>query len=136
MSLGQIKKLLFHEINIFSVQFITYYLTLLIPFVSSNSLRFFFETSHPILYISKLTKNSPWVPPLSNFSSFFTLLLLSFHTIFTQLSSFYTLKISGSHFFTHFSFFFFSLYFLTSVYKPNVKYWLRRREYDLTLLIR
>ena len=89
--------------------------------------------SHPILYISKLTKNSKWVPPLPNFSFLFTLLLLPFHTTFTPLSLFYTLKIDGSRHFTHFSFSFPLLYtyFLTSVPKPNVKNWVGRREYNI-----
>ena len=91
---------------------------------------FLFGMSHPILYIPKLTKNSQWVPPLPNFSSLFTLLLLPFHTTFTPLSLFYSLKIDGSHHFTHFSSSFPLLYtyFLTSVPKPNVKNWLGRRE--------
>ena len=54
-----------------------------------------------------------------------------FHTTFTPLSSFYTLKINGSHHFTHFSFSFPLLYtyFLTSVPNPNDKKWEGRREY-------
>ena len=94
---------------------------------------FLFEMSHPILYITKLTKNSRWVPPRPNFSSLFTLLLLPYHTTFTPLSPFYTLKINRSHHFTHFSLSFSLLYtyFLTFEPKPNVNNWLGRREYKL-----
>ena len=60
-------------------------------------------------------------------------LFFPFHTTFTPLYSFYTLKINGSHHFTHFSFSFPLLYtyFLTSVPNPFDKKWEGRREYHI-----
>ena len=70
----------------------------------------------------------PTTFPLSQFSSFFTLLLLHSRLL-------YTLKVNEFHHFTYFSL---SLpllytYILTTVHKPNVKNWLGRREYVLWL---
>ena len=65
-------------------------------------------------------------------------LFSSFHTTFTPLFSFYTLKINGTHHFTHFSFYFSLILYLfinhISVPNPFDKKWEGQRKYISKLI--